>query len=222
MTDYYKILGVARGSSQEEIKKVYRALALEHHPDKNNGDLASEERFKAISEAYIILGDVPKRNAYDYTLDNKSHHSGRSTAEPGQATPVTFLTLFKRIKTKVLNAGGHINEFRLFTVINDLLSDETIRLLVKANDIVTNNMILDEILVSSIFLTDESRLAIHEKLLKLANNDDRFIKKIAILTKPGGKRISQKTAANNADSESKQPIFFLILLLITLIALALL
>lgn len=222
MTDYYKILGVARGSSQEEIKKVYRALALEHHPDKNNGDLASEERFKAISEAYIILGDVPKRNAYDYAQDNKISYHGKSTSQPGQATPVTFLTLFKRIKTKVLNAGGHINEFRLFTVMDDLLSDDTIRLLLKANDIVTNNLILDEILVSAIFLSDESRLTIHEKLLRLADGDSRFKEKISGLTKPSGKSISQKTINHITDEDAKQPVFFLILLLVTIIALALL
>lgn len=222
MTDYYKILGVARSSSQEEIKKVYRALALEHHPDKNNGDPASEERFKAISEAYIILGDVPKRNAYDYAQDNKISYHGKSTSQPGQATPVTFLTLFKRIKTKVLNAGGHINEFRLFTVMDDLLSDDTIRLLIKANDIVTNNLILDEILVSAIFLTDESRIAIHEKLLRLADGDPRFTEKISGLTKPSSKSISQKTTNHITDEDAKQPVFFLILLLITIIALALL
>jgi len=222
MKDYYKILGVARNATQEEIKKVYRQLALQYHPDRNNSDMASEERFKEISESYIVLGDVPKRNAYDYAQDNKISYHGKSTSQPGQATPVTFLTLFKRIKTKVLNAGGHINEFRLFTVIDDLLSDDTIRLLLKANDIVTNNLILDEILVSAIFLTDESRLSIHEKLLRLADGDPRFTEKISGLTKPGTKRISHKTMPHPTDTEAKQPVFFLILLLITIIALALL
>ncbi|ALM48150.1 hypothetical protein AMR72_04115 [Flavobacterium psychrophilum] len=222
MKDYYKILGVARNATQEEIKKVYRQLALQYHPDRNNSDMASEERFKEISESYIVLGDVPKRNAYDYAQDNKISYHGKSTSEPGQATPVTFFTLFKRIKTKVLNAGGHINEYRLFTVMNDLLSDETIRLLVNANDIVTNNMILDEILVSAIFLTDESRLIIHEKLLKLADGDPRFIDKISGLTKPSGKRISQNTAGHTTESEANKPIFFLIILLIILIVISVL
>jgi hypothetical protein len=222
MTDYYKILGVARDSSQDEIKKAYRQLALQYHPDRNNGDKASEERFKEISESYIILGDLPKRNAYDYTRDNRGHHHGKSTSEPGQATPVTFLTLFKRIKTKVLNAGGHINEFRLFTVIDDLLSDETIRLLVGANDIVTTNLILDEILVSCIFLSDESKLSIHEKLLKICNGDHRFVQKIGILTKPSEKRINQQPTVTTTDSEANRPVFFLIIVLILIILLAVL
>jgi len=222
MKDYYKILGVARNSSQNEIKKAYRLLAVQHHPDKNNGDKASEERFKEISESYLILGDVPKRNAYDYTRDNRSHHSGRSTSEPGQATPVTFLSLFKRIKTKVLNAGGQINEFRLFTVIDDLLSDDTIRLLIKANDVITNNQIADEILISCVFLPYESRCIIHEKLLKLADGDLRFKQKIEILTKPAEKRLNQKQSVSSTESEANRPIFFLILFLVIIVLLAVL
>lgn len=219
MMDYYILLGVSRDASQDEIKKAYRLLALQHHPDKNNGDTASEERFKALSEAYIILGDVPKRNAYDYAKDNKSHHSGKSTSAPGQATPVTFLMLFKRIKTRVLNAGGYVNESALFKVIDDLLSDETISLLAKANDLVTNNLILDEILVSCIFLPDESRFVIHKKLLKLADSDPRFLQKISILTKKSEKRLDQKASVSITKSEENRTIFYFILFLILIIVL---
>lgn len=219
MKDYYKILGVSRDASQAEIKKAYRALALEHHPDKNNEDTVSEERFKVISEAYIILGDAPKRNAYDFAKDNRSHHNGKSSSQPGQATPVTYLGLFKKIKTKVLNAGGHINEFRLFTVIDDLLSDDTIKLLIKANDVLTNNLIADEILVSCVFLPDESRFAIHEKLMKLAGGDERFILKIAVLLKPSEKRLSQKSNITNTESVAGRSVFYFILFLILIIVL---
>jgi molecular chaperone DnaJ len=221
MKDYYKILGISRDASQDEIKKAYRALALEHHPDKNNGDTASEERFKAISEAYIILGDPPKRNAYDFSQDNRLHHNSKNSGNPGQATPVTFLILFKRIKTKVLNAGGQINEFRLFTVINDLLSDDTIRLLIKANDVITNNLIVDEILVSCVFLPDDFRFAIHDKLIRLADGDPRFVQKIAILMKPGEKRLSQKTFATTTESEAGRHVFYFVLLLILILVLLL-
>ncbi len=63
--DYYELLGVNRDSSSEEIKKAYRKLALRHHPDKNDGDGKSEEKFKEINEAYSILSDPEKREAYD-------------------------------------------------------------------------------------------------------------------------------------------------------------
>ncbi|MEJ2726734.1 MAG: DnaJ C-terminal domain-containing protein [Deltaproteobacteria bacterium] len=63
--DYYKILGVSKTASPEEIKKAYRKLALQYHPDRNEGDKASEAKFKEISEAYAVLSDSEKRKKYD-------------------------------------------------------------------------------------------------------------------------------------------------------------
>lgn len=63
--DYYSVLGVTKKSSQDEIKKAYRKLALKYHPDKNPGDKSSEDRFKEIAEANEVLGDPLKRKKYD-------------------------------------------------------------------------------------------------------------------------------------------------------------
>ncbi len=63
--DYYEILGVSRNASQEEIKRAYRRLAREYHPDLRPGDKEAEERFKEISEAYEVLSDPQKRAIYD-------------------------------------------------------------------------------------------------------------------------------------------------------------
>ena len=65
MRDYYEILGVSRKASAEEIKRVYRRLAIKYHPDRNPGDRAAEARFKEITEAYYILGNPEKRTHYD-------------------------------------------------------------------------------------------------------------------------------------------------------------
>src|SRR6201997_5139696 len=63
--DYYKTLGVGKNASEEEIKKAYRKLARQYHPDRNPGDKKAEERFKQISQAHDVLSDPDKRKAYD-------------------------------------------------------------------------------------------------------------------------------------------------------------
>ena len=63
--DYYEILGISKTASENEIKSAYRKLAMKHHPDRNPGDHAAEEKFKEAAEAYAILADPDKRSAYD-------------------------------------------------------------------------------------------------------------------------------------------------------------
>jgi molecular chaperone DnaJ len=63
--DFYVVLGVQRDASEADIKKAYRRLAMECHPDRNNGDKAAEEKFKIVTEAYEVLRDPDKRAAYD-------------------------------------------------------------------------------------------------------------------------------------------------------------
>jgi molecular chaperone DnaJ len=63
--DYYKVLGVGRNASDDEIKKAYRKLARQYHPDRNHGDKQAEERFKEVSQAHDVLSDAEKRKAYD-------------------------------------------------------------------------------------------------------------------------------------------------------------
>jgi molecular chaperone DnaJ len=63
--DYYEVLGIQKGASKDDIKKAYRKLAVQYHPDKNPGNKEAEEKFKEATEAYEILGDDEKKQAYD-------------------------------------------------------------------------------------------------------------------------------------------------------------
>src|SRR5687768_18487604 len=63
--DYYEVLSVSRTATAEEIKRSYRKLAVQYHPDKNPGDHTAEEKFKELGEAYDVLSDEQKRAAYD-------------------------------------------------------------------------------------------------------------------------------------------------------------
>jgi molecular chaperone DnaJ len=76
--DYYEVLGVGRDASESDVKKAYRKLALQYHPDRNPGDQTAEERFKEAAEAYSVLGDPEKRARYD-----RFGHAGVTGGGPG-------------------------------------------------------------------------------------------------------------------------------------------
>ena len=81
--DFYEILGVGKGASDDEIKKSYRKLAMKHHPDRNQGDAQSEQKFKEASGAYEILKDPQKRAAYDQYGHDAFRQGGGSQGDFG-------------------------------------------------------------------------------------------------------------------------------------------
>lgn len=83
--DYYDVLAVPKNAGDQQIKSAYRKLALEHHPDRNQGNAEAEERFKEAAEAYAILSDGEKRARYD-----RFGHAGVSSAAGGGFDPSTF------------------------------------------------------------------------------------------------------------------------------------
>jgi molecular chaperone DnaJ len=103
--DYYEVLGVSRDASEQELKSAYRKLALQHHPDRNPGDHAAEERFKQASEAYQVLSDADKRAAYD-----RYGHAGVSAAGQGFGGPfaggVDIGDLFGDLFGEMFSMGG--------------------------------------------------------------------------------------------------------------------
>jgi molecular chaperone DnaJ len=97
-TDYYEMLGVSRDASDSELKRAYRQLAMQCHPDKNPGDKAAEERFKQISEAYAVLSDPDKRAHYD--------RFGVAPGVGGGFDATGFGTLFEDIFENFFAGGG--------------------------------------------------------------------------------------------------------------------
>ena len=81
--DYYKVLGVERNASQEEIKKAYRKLAKRYHPDVNRDNPQAQERFQEINEANEVLGDAEKRKRYDEYGEHWKHSEEFETQQQG-------------------------------------------------------------------------------------------------------------------------------------------
>ena len=102
--DYYEVLGVERGSSEADLKKAYRRLAMKHHPDRNPDDKASEELFKEANEAYEVLSDAAKRSAYDqYGHAGVDPQMGGGGGGPGGAN---FSDIFGDVFSDFFGGGG--------------------------------------------------------------------------------------------------------------------
>src|SRR3954463_3708076 len=97
--DYYEILGVTKSASDVEIKKAYRKVAIQFHPDKNPGNKEAEEKFKEAAEAYEVLSDADKRAQYD-----RYGH-----AKPGQGA---------------YGGGQHMNMDDIFSQFGDIFGGE--------------------------------------------------------------------------------------------------
>jgi len=116
--DFYKILGVKKDAKPDEIKKAYRRLARKYHPDVNPGDKASEERFKAMSEAHDVLSDPKKRSVYDrfgQYSENLADAAARGAAGPaggGRTAPGFDFTGFDWGGASSSGAGGSGSSFR--------------------------------------------------------------------------------------------------------------
>jgi molecular chaperone DnaJ len=102
--DFYEILGVSKSASQDEIKKAYRKVAMQYHPDRNPGDKASEEKFKEAAEAYEILSDADKRAQYD--------RFGHQAFGPGRGGGGGF-------------NGGGMNMDDIFSQFGDIFGDDS-------------------------------------------------------------------------------------------------
>src|SRR4051794_22225190 len=109
--DFYKVLGIAKDASAADIKKAYRKLARENHPDSHPGNKAAEERFKAIAEAYDVVGDPEKRKEYDDLRAGVGAGFGPFTTAGG-GTPFDLNDLFGNGGARTSGGGGVRGFFR--------------------------------------------------------------------------------------------------------------
>ena len=102
--DYYEVLGVSKSASKDEIKKSYRKLALQYHPDRNQGDKSAEEKFKEAAEAYEVLSDEQKKAQYD-----RFGHEGMKGGGFSQGGGQTMEDIFKNFGD--IFGGGGFEDF---------------------------------------------------------------------------------------------------------------
>mgnify|MGYP002622935422 CR=1 FL=1 len=102
--DYYEVLGVKQGATDDELKKSYRRLAMKYHPDRNEGNTEAEEKFKEAKEAYDVLSDPQKREAYDrFGHDAVSNSAGGGS--PGDAAGAGFGDIFDSVFGDIFGGG---------------------------------------------------------------------------------------------------------------------
>jgi molecular chaperone DnaJ len=121
--NYYAVLGVSPQASQEEIKKTYRKLALQYHPDRNRGDRTADQKIREINAAYEILGDVEARKTYDRLRLGYVDRPGAYPREEEQTETVSPLVVLERMET-TLREEARREMMRLMMKNLEFIKDE--------------------------------------------------------------------------------------------------
>ncbi len=171
MKDYYKTLGVPTSAAIAEIKTAYRALAFKYHPDKNPGDSLSEAQFKELQEAYSVLSNNYKRQAYDD--ERWLVGMGGKTVQVVEATPLWLLNVSVQLNASLALMDTYsISPGALKAYILLILRDAHLAILHKDGDRETIRAIVGEIIRATKRLDAKYLDDITQRLVILANGDE--------------------------------------------------
>jgi len=182
LKDYYKTLGIPPAASALQVKKSFRQLALQHHPDKNPDNATAAATFREIQEAYEILSDPGKREEYNYkrwynrTL-KKQFNSGPVNAADVLAEYARLYNYVRTANTMAIDYDG------LSYHIRQLLSDNNIALLQQAEDTGIAGRAIEKLLLPVSALPYKYIEPIAELLRRVAGNDHVLLEKIAFFTR---------------------------------------
>jgi len=170
LKDHYKTLELAPSASLQEIKKAYRRLALQYHPDKNNNDPYAEANFNAIKEAYETLTHPVKKDEY---LQLRWYH--RATGNKNTQAVITPISILKQALefekyTSTLDVFRMHSE-SLFEYMNELLNEDTISKLLQFNEQDVNNQVALILIKPMRFLESRKAQIIADKLERLTASD---------------------------------------------------
>lgn len=178
MKDYYKILEINPSSTAEDIKKSYRRLALKYHPDRNLDSRFSEDIFKEIVEAYQVLSNIELKNKYDYSRSqhNQKPKDKQDQNRKKQLTAKDVLGHFTTFRIQITKLKrSDVNQDNLFKNLDGLLTDNIINFLLLFDDIKTNKLIINEILICSKYLNYKNANILINKAAKIAGSDNDML-----------------------------------------------
>ncbi|MGE5106819.1 MAG: J domain-containing protein [Sphingobacteriales bacterium] len=177
--DYYKTLGISPTASVNDIKKVYRKLALKYHPDTNDGNALSEARFVEIKEAYEVLIDPVQREEYNY-----KRWYNRTIGKDFTHQPLTAHAILEECK-KLTNYLAGISQFHveydaLSKHIREILSDRNMNILQQSGENLLINQVIKLLLHATSHLPYRYHPPIIEQLKVLAGDDKEVNEKIQL------------------------------------------
>jgi curved DNA-binding protein CbpA len=177
LKDYYEILQVPSHATFQEIKQAYRRLAMIYHPDKTKGDPYAGAKYEEIREAYEVLSNPAKREAY---LQERWYDQSIGRKRKAEAiTPVSILKLSLELERYVSSLDvNRMNKQGLYEYINELLSSDTMEKLNSYNETAITQQIINTILMAMKPLPLNFAITLSIKLEKLANHDETSLQRI--------------------------------------------